>query len=118
MHAYAWPQDPIANAFIAQSGAAGVLKGRPDQGMSQWYRISSKVGCGGAKAGEATIECMRGKDTKAIMDAIGKDALGKEKNGLAIFAPTVDNKTVFADYQALGKAGKFAKKVGRSSFQP
>jgi cholinesterase len=76
-----------------------------------WYKFSAKIGCGGAEAGPAkTLECARAKDTKVLLDAIKVSGDGKStRDG---HGPVVDDKIIFSDYRARGKAGQFIKRVG------
>jgi len=109
-YAYAWPQDPIVNGFIAQSGTVSGGKGmgrdRPAN-YDMWYKLSAGLGCGGADAGAKTVECVRGKTG---------DEVSKKANELKLsFGPRADGKVVFADNEARGKAGNFIKRVCQAS---
>lgn len=114
MHSFAWPHDPIAHAFIEQSGSAGIIKIDSKRGASSWFKLSSILGCGGVEAGDATLKCMREKDYTEIMNASKKIQPSGDMNSFNI-GPIIDDKTVFADYEALGAAGMFAKKVSHKS---
>ena len=106
---YAFPNDPIAHAFIPQSGLAGgdVVPGVNETvALQRWYNVSETLGCGGSEAGEATVDCVRAKDPGAILKAIEPFQVTAILSG---FGPYVDNKTVFANYTALGEQGAFAK---------
>lgn len=111
MYSYIWRDDPIAHAFIPQSGAAGIVKGDPITSAKNWFKVSQELGCGGFNEGFATIDCMRQKHYTAIIKAMNKNGTSMLGSSGLSFGPTVDNETVFADYGALDAAGKFAKKV-------
>ena len=106
---YAFPDDPIANAFIPQSGLAGgtvVPETNATTALQQWYNVSSTLGCGGPEAGSSTVECMRTKDFAAILKAI--EPL-QTTAVLSHFGPTVDETVVFSDYAQRSANGAFAK---------
>ena len=106
---YAFPGDPIMHAFIPHSGLAGgtVVTGEDESiALQQWYNVSETLGCGGPDAGEATIDCVRSKDFNDIPAAIKPLQTTALLSG---FGPTIDNKTVFANYSSLGEDGLFAK---------
>jgi cholinesterase len=105
-YAFAYEKDPIIHAFIPQSGSVWTRGIADDSNLNFWYNVSSQLGCGGAEAGEKTVECMRGKPWKEIMKYVptGPRAPGKS------FGPTYDEEIIFKDYDARAKAGLFAKK--------
>jgi cholinesterase len=108
MYAYAWTKDPIINGIIAQSGAAGSMpsSGGGKTPNSAWYGVSKAMGCGGAEAGEKTVECMRSKPADLIMKELDKQTTGP---GITPFSPTPDGKVVFKDVAKKGDAGEFIK---------
>lgn len=110
MHAYAWPDDPIVNALIPQSGAAGLVQTDASTGASNWFKLASKVGCGN-QTDEATLECMRRQEYSVLIKAIKGKAESRVGLPSISFGPMIDNKIVFADYQERAAAGKFAKRV-------
>jgi cholinesterase len=110
---YAWTKDPIAHAFILQSGAAPIAPGvRNDQ---NWFTVTKKLGCGDPSEemppqcvrrkpplGNVTvIDCMRSKSSEEIMSAF---------SGLE-FEPSKDwNNVVLRDYYNPLRDGKFMQK--------
>ena len=102
-YSYAWTADPIASAFISESGVAtSFVNPTPLNNTATWYTLVSNVGCGGASTPLVqTVACMRTKSTADIL-------AGEAKSGLQ-FNPSVDSKTVFADYDSLTAQGKFIK---------
>jgi cholinesterase len=117
-YAYAWQDNPIVNAFIAQSGTAMMTgpfapKGKKERATA-WYNVSSKLGCGGEEAGYATIQCAQTKTTKEIQNALPKVAGFQAVVGF--FGPTYDDDFVFRDVHDRAKAGDFIQKVMSSHF--
>jgi carboxylesterase type B len=112
-HTYAWPNDPIAASIFTISGtAASVQAQSPDLSSQYWYNLSQIVGC--PATGNA-VPCMQQQPFQTILAGIGKLAFAPT---LGTFQPqfqeTVDEVTVFSDYAARGRAGKFAKLVSFS----
>lgn len=108
-----YPEDPIAHAFIPQSGVAagGVaqLLSSPAGAESRWYDVSESLGCGDSDVGaSASVSCVRGKMTADILQAVGDNT----PFGVAIatgFAPTVDDVTAPEDAVDRIEEGQFAK---------
>ncbi|KAF1986159.1 alpha/beta-hydrolase [Aulographum hederae CBS 113979] len=110
-YAYAWKDDPIVNAFIAQSGSALTtnLFKPAAKTTDQWYDAARKLGCTGT--GPPTVECMRSKDVYTVQQAMPQGAGPGAANAInPPFRPTVDGKTVFGDIFARAKGGQFAKR--------
>ena len=106
---YAFPDDPIANGLIPQSGLAGgpiVPEANETAALQQWYNVSSSLGCGGPESGNVTVDCVRTKDFNAILKAI--EPL-QTTAVLSNFGPTIDEKVVFSNYSLRGEEGSFAK---------
>ncbi|PKS08110.1 hypothetical protein jhhlp_005385 [Lomentospora prolificans] len=104
----AWVKDPIVHAFIAQSGFA--TDQTPSKNISAgWYAASQALGCGGAEAGEATLDCMREKPWQDIMEALEKRGVTPNL-GQGGFGPTVDEKVVFANVTDRRRNGEFIQK--------
>ncbi|MCJ1448985.1 MAG: hypothetical protein MMC23_009504 [Stictis urceolatum] len=102
-YSYAWMDDPIVNGFIAESGTAFILD-TPSLNYTGWYNISETLGCGGAEAGEETVQCLRGKNATDIITTVGTG------NFSTTFTPVADDKVVFADVRNRSEAGQFIKK--------
>ncbi|CAI4214368.1 unnamed protein product [Parascedosporium putredinis] len=103
----AWLKDPIAHAFIAQSGMA--TDQVPSANISAgWYTASQALGCGGVDAGKATLECMREKPWQDIMAALEKRGVTPNL-GQGGFGPTVDEKVVFANVTGRRREGMFIR---------
>lgn len=109
-HSYAYADDPIVSGLIAMSGNALSMKpNTPEQSAKYWYNVSKQLGCG--DTGDV-IACIQTKEVSKILEAAAKVPPEPSK-ALAqpVFHPTVDNKTVFADYETLSVQEKFAKLV-------
>ena len=107
--AYGYPDDPIAHALIPESGVAnsGFAAGSSqEQVQLNWFRASQNAGCGGIEAGDATVECMRGKTMEEVLNAIEPLQMTALQSG---FGPFADNKTVPSDVAIRGATGQFAK---------
>jgi len=110
-YSYAYTKDPIVNGFIPQSGTSvlGKLMGSGNS-AKKWFETSKKMGCGGEEAGAKALDCMRTKPWKDIADAIKPAGGGASLGGMGDFGPTVDNITVFGDYEKRAAAGNFIKR--------
>ena len=109
---FAWKNDPIVAGLIPMSGTSlSFLPNTPDYSQSLWYNVSQTVGCGGPADDAATVlSCVRSRNASTILSAAAKvPALPTQGLAQATFHPTVDNITVFSDYQQLATSGKFAK---------
>ncbi|KAK8076502.1 carboxylesterase [Apiospora phragmitis] len=111
-YGYAYPEDPIVNTLLMDSGSefypAPVLYATTsDVTHSNFTFVASKFGCGGLNPA-AELACMRKADAFAIENflEVYQDSFTQP---LIAFAPTVDGKTFFADYNARALAGKIAK---------
>lgn len=107
--AYGHKEDPIAHALIAHSGAASSsFSGGPTNKTirNNWYNTSTRLGCGGAEAGQATVPCMRSKSWEDLLAAI--EPLGSFGHA-AGFRPVGDGNIVPYDITAEAATGTFAK---------
>jgi carboxylesterase type B len=112
-YAYAWAKDPIVNAFIMESGTAMTtdLFKPASKKSDAWFVVSKKVGCGGPEAGEKSLECVRGKTIREVLDAVPISMGGSSSGINPPFVPTADEKTVFSNVYERAKAGNFAQRV-------
>jgi cholinesterase len=112
-YAYAWAKDPIVNAFIMESGSAMTtdLFKPASKKSDSWFQLSKKIGCGGPEVGERSLECIRGKTMKEVLDSVPA-SMGVSLSSITPpFVPTADEKTVFSNVFERAKAGDFAQKV-------
>jgi cholinesterase len=129
MYSYAWTAEPIVSAFIAQSGAIGTMPINASN-TNVWFKASEKLGCGASNITEALnaptpvvatnqtsasnategyLSCMRGKTYTEILEAI-RPPPGTKIGKADDFLPTIDGKTLFADYRTRRTRGNFVKK--------
>lgn len=109
-YSYAYLDDPIVAGLIPHSGTAfSFTPNTLEYSQSSFLKAAVKLGCSGPKD---VLACVRSKDYR---DVLTVSLSIPSEPGLAlpprIFHPTVDNKTVFADYKARAAAGKFIKVV-------
>lgn len=112
---YAYTQDPIAHALIAQSGNAFSFPlNTPAVRDKNWNAVVDAVNC---TSSSDLMACMRSRDWKAIKAAAAQVKAAPSSNVLRSippFYPTVDNNLVFSDYDSLTESGSFAKLVSPS----
>ncbi|TDZ30700.1 Cholinesterase [Colletotrichum spinosum] len=106
-YSYAYASDPIVNGFIPMSGVATGFGVFTNETVNQkWFNVSSALGCGDNKTDPNTVtECMLKKPAEEIISTglSPKDAGLGSASGLS-FAPTVDNRLIFADYSSRASA--------------
>jgi len=111
-YSYIWTDDPIVHGLISQSGTAfSFTPNSQNMSTTSFYNASSILGCDGS--GDV-LDCMRSKDFRDILKSISLITPGPTQALAApIFQSTVDEKTVFADYDSLAASGKFIKVVSQ-----
>ncbi|KAF1995168.1 cholinesterase precursor [Amniculicola lignicola CBS 123094] len=122
-HTFAWKDDPIAAAGISHSGTSMSFNpNSPEYAQTLWFNVSQTIGCGGPSDDAATVlACVQAAELTTVMAAAAKvPALPTIALAQATFHPTVDNITVFSNYQELSAAGAFAKipyMAGNTNFE-
>ncbi|KAK8062488.1 hypothetical protein PG997_014585 [Apiospora hydei] len=122
-YSFAWTKDPIVAGLIPQSGTSlSFLPNTKEYAESLWYNVTQTLGCGGPSDDPKEIlSCIRTADVTTILAAAAKvPALPTQALAQATFHPTIDNATVFADYEARAAAGRFARiplLVGNNDFE-
>ncbi|ORY09302.1 cholinesterase precursor [Clohesyomyces aquaticus] len=111
-YSFAWKNDPIVAGLISHSGTS--LSFNPntvEYAQKIWFNVSQNVGCGGPNDDPATVlSCVRSKDVAVVLAAAAKvPALPTIALAQATFHPTIDNVTVFSNYDEMTKAGSFSK---------
>ncbi|KAF2196976.1 cholinesterase precursor [Delitschia confertaspora ATCC 74209] len=109
---FAYKSEPIVSGLIAHSGTSlSFNPNTPEYAQKLWYNVTKTIGCGSAGDNAATVlECMRNAPLSAVLAAASKvPALPTVALAQATFHPTVDNVTVFGNYEELTKSGAFAK---------
>ncbi|EXL65006.1 hypothetical protein FOPG_18750 [Fusarium oxysporum f. sp. conglutinans race 2 54008] len=115
IHAYAYHEDPIAQAYYLESGVAIGLGSLPVD-YSNFSFVAKHVGCEAPcgidcddEDGTAELDCMRQVSMAQIVNFIGQYGDRGETPPLA-FTLMVDDQIFFSDYNALGEAGKIARR--------
>jgi carboxylesterase type B len=109
---FAWKDRPIISGLISMSGTSlSFLPNTREYSQMLWYNVSQAIGCGGPHEEAADVLlCVRSKNTTVILAAAAKvPPLPTQATVQATFHPTIDNVTVFADYEQLSASGIFAK---------
>ncbi|KAK8022259.1 carboxylesterase, partial [Apiospora rasikravindrae] len=111
-YGYAYPEDPIVNTLLMDSGSeffpAPILyTASADVSHSNFSFVASHVGCGSLDPA-AELACMRKADALVIENFL-QEYQDNLTQPLIAFAPTVDGRTFFADYNARALSGKIAK---------
>ncbi|KAI9742350.1 MAG: hypothetical protein M1818_003883 [Claussenomyces sp. TS43310] len=113
IHAYAFHQDPIAQAYFLQSGtvlAGSLLK---DPTYSNFSFVARHVGCEAPcgdddDGGAAELDCMRRVPFAQMENFIGQYGDRGATPALS-FIVIPDDRIVFDDYKARAEAGKIAR---------
>lgn len=115
---YAFPQDTIVKGLILQSGNAAVFSGlgemeAPGAAML-WFRTAASLGCTGDDA--TVLACMRSKPAMDLLNAQFPPAGGQAASMTPVggFLPTIDNITVFSDYQTRTNFSKIPILIGNN----
>ncbi|TVY27869.1 Acetylcholinesterase [Lachnellula hyalina] len=111
-HAYAFYQDPIAQAYFLQSGSALISSPSEDLMHSNFSFVARHVGCeapcGGDEDGTAELDCMRRVPFAQIVNFIGQ--YGDQGSTPALsFGVIADDRIVFHDYKGRSEAGQIAR---------
>lgn len=109
---FAHKEDPIVSGLISMSGTSlSFLPNTNAYSESLWYNVSLTIGCGGSQDDPAKVlACVRSKNASVILAAAAKvPPLPTTAITQATFHPTIDNVTVFVDYEHLSASGAFAR---------
>ncbi|KAF2204208.1 cholinesterase precursor [Delitschia confertaspora ATCC 74209] len=109
---FAYKSDPIVSGLIAHSGTSLRFKpNSPEYAQNLWYNVTETIDCGTANDhAMAVLACVRQAPISVVLAAAAKvQALPTMALAKAAFYPTVDNVTVFANYDELTKSGAFAE---------
>jgi len=111
---YAHAEDPIAKAFIMDSGSELLpIAFAPKPAFSNFTFVASQLGCGNLSA-EAELACMKGTNiTAKMVEDVIQDHNQNHFESFLFFRPVVDGINVFADYVAKARAGEIAKLVSQ-----
>ncbi|ORY59310.1 acetylcholinesterase [Pseudomassariella vexata] len=114
IHAYAFPEDPIAQAYWLQSGTIFSVNTPQDPMHSNFSFVARHVGCESPagddedKDGMAELDCMRHVPFAMIENFIGQYG-DRGETPTITFSVIRDDRIVFNDYQARSEAGHFAR---------
>ncbi|KAL9036167.1 MAG: hypothetical protein Q9180_004452 [Flavoplaca navasiana] len=122
-YSFAWKEDPIVAGLISHSGTS--LSFNPntvEYAQRIWYNVSQTIGCGGSNVDTAAVlSCVRAANVTTVLAAAAKvPALPSIALAQASFHPTIDNVTVFGNYEELSASGGFAKVpylIGNTDFE-
>ncbi|KAF2014736.1 cholinesterase precursor [Aaosphaeria arxii CBS 175.79] len=109
---FAWKNDPIVSGLIPHSGTSlSFNPNTPEYAQKIWFNVTETIGCGGASDDSASVvACVRSKDVQTVLAAAAKvPALPTIALAQATFHPTIDNVTVFGNYEELTATGQFAR---------
>ncbi|KAJ7637771.1 acetylcholinesterase [Mycena rosella] len=113
IHAYAFHQDPIAQAYFMQSGTAFSFSPPKDPLYSNFSFVARHFGCEAPCGdddhdGAAELDCMRQVPFAQIVNFIGQ--YGDRGATPALFFNGIpDDRIMFADYSARSEAGLIAR---------
>ncbi|TVY88200.1 Acetylcholinesterase [Lachnellula willkommii] len=111
-HAYAYYQDPIAQAYYLQSGTVFTSSPSKDLMHSNFSFVAHHVGCeapcGGDEDGAAELDCMRRVPFAQIVNFIGQYGDQGATPALS-FNVIADDRIVFLNYTARAEAGKITR---------
>ncbi|KAA8566688.1 hypothetical protein EYC84_009222 [Monilinia fructicola] len=108
-HAFAWPDNPIASAFMSISGVLNDKPNSPELSKSYWDQLALLVDCNN-DVEETVIRCMQKLPYQTILAAIKKlPSTPTEFLPQTQFLPTIDEEIVFSDYATRANAGRFAR---------
>ncbi|MCJ1443434.1 MAG: hypothetical protein MMC23_003932 [Stictis urceolatum] len=114
IHAYAFHDNPIAQAFFMQSGTIYDTLQPQDPTHSNFSFVARHVGCedpsgdGDDGDGTAELDCMRQVPFAQMVNFIGQYADRAETPALT-FNMVIDDRIIFSDYKAQAEAGKIAR---------
>lgn len=112
VYPYGYPEDPIVNALIADSGAPTIIRNR-DVAQSNFTFLAGLVGCDEGDDVEI-LSCVREVPAQTLENALSYYSGNNSSPSLA-FTPIVDDKTVFSNYTQRGLEGRIADTVGLST---
>jgi carboxylesterase type B len=112
VQAYAFYQDPIAQAYFMESGTAFTFLPHKDSTYSNFSFVARHVGCeapcGDDDDGAAELDCMRQVPFALIENFIGQYG-DRGTTPTLYFNAIPDERIVFADYKARSEAGQIAR---------
>lgn len=114
IHAYAFHEEPIAQAYFLQSGTVFIGLPAKDLTYSNFSFVAHHVGCEAPygndedEDGAAELDCMRQVPFAQIENFVGQYG-DRGKTPALSFSLIPDDRIVFTDYKARSEAGKIAR---------
>ncbi|KAF2634329.1 alpha/beta-hydrolase [Massarina eburnea CBS 473.64] len=109
IHAHAYYDDPIARAYILQSGTVFSGAANPANTFLNFSFVAQHFGCNSTSTnGTAELACMKAVPFQQITNFVGQYGDSGATPALS-FQPQVDERIVFSDYPARIAAGKVAR---------
>ncbi|ORY61766.1 acetylcholinesterase [Pseudomassariella vexata] len=102
-YSYAYPEDPIANSIMQDSGSEYLGQNMLDPLHTNFTFVAQSVGCGGLGP-EEEVACMRTVDAIQIENVLQANPIP-----ILFFGPMVDGRTVFANYTERALQGEIAR---------
>ncbi|KAL1301936.1 hypothetical protein AAFC00_002395 [Neodothiora populina] len=102
---YAYPNDPIVNGFISDSGSEFLPGYSPDLTQTNFSSVARIFDCSYPENATATLDCMRRINTTALTDVV-------KANGSSpySFIPVPDEVIVFSNYTARAFANQLSSR--------
>lgn len=110
--AYSHVNNPIARAYLLESGQPLAALGYAADPTGEYFRIAKTVGCRNKDDSEAELKCMKSIPAVELRRAVSNEtflSFGYPNGG----SPMIDNLTLFPaeEYLRKGSAGEFARLV-------
>lgn len=109
VHAHAFYEDPIANAYFLMSGTV-FSASAAEMTFSNFTFVAQHFGCnlGGKNSSATMLDCMRKIPYEEISEYVGQYGDSGTAPVLS-FIPVVDERIVFSDYAGRANAGQVAR---------
>lgn len=112
IYPYGYPDDPIVSGLIADSGSPTIITNK-DVAQTNFTSLAALVGCNSSNVTEL-LKCVKQVPAQTLENALSYYTGNSTKPTIA-FTPSIDNKTVFANWTQRAQDGKIAKTVSDSS---
>ncbi|RAO67053.1 uncharacterized protein BHQ10_003065 [Talaromyces amestolkiae] len=106
IYPYGYPDDPIVAGLIADSGGPTIVTNK-DVAQTNFTSLAALVGCNSSNADEL-VKCVKRVPGQTLENALSY-YIGNSTKPTMAFTPSIDNKTVFANWTQRAQEGKIAK---------
>ncbi|KAI9741692.1 MAG: hypothetical protein M1834_000077 [Cirrosporium novae-zelandiae] len=106
---FAYPDDPIINSLVMDSGSALLPSENTDTTHSNFTFVASEVGCSGSLSAAAELACMRNVSYEVIEEFL-LGYVDNETSPSISFGPVDDEVTKFSNFTSRALGGHFTKK--------